>query len=254
MRNDLKKELAVLEKQEQRLLLVPARPNRLKQTLYEKVPQGLRAALEAAFSKAFRLVFLRGTQLIEKTFDKETAELDYEAGNYVVGKAASKKSLRRLDRSAKRDNLLNNAATTVSGLGMGLLGLGLPDIPLLVGTLLKGVYETALGYGFHYESEEEQCYILRLICTALSEEDRQEWNRKLEAMEYASGSLDTEIDAAAKVLSDALLVEKFVQGLPIVGVVGGFVNHAVYRKTATWAALKYKKRYLCGKLKGLQSQ
>lgn len=59
--------------------------------------------------------------------------------------------------------------------------------------------------------------------------------------------MSEEIKKTAKALADALLVEKFVQGIPIVGVVGGFVNHAVYKKILFLARLEYKKRYLLGK-------
>ena len=61
-------------------------------------------------------------------------------------------------------------------------------------------------------------------------------------------SPDEEIDLTAAALADALLVEKFVQGIPIVGAVGGVVNTAVYSRVAKLAAIKYKQRYLYGKL------
>lgn len=261
MKNDLLRELYAAQKKEQKLLSSAVRQNPVKQTIYQKVPPKVCTLLEKAFEKAFCLVFLNGAQVIEKTFDKEGAGLDYEAGNFVVDKAGSRKSIRRLDKRARKDNLLNNAATTVSGLGLGFLGLGLPDIPLLVGTLLKGVYEIALGYGFDYTTQEEQIYILRLICTALADGSvKEDCNRRLEELAWSSAAeghravpavetaLDQEIAAASKILSDALLVEKFVQGLPIVGVVGGFVNLAVYTRVSALAGVKYKIRYLKRKL------
>lgn len=250
MKKNLVKELEAIKKRERKVLEAEARNNRFKQTLYEKIPASLRETLEAAFAKAFKLVFLKGAQVIEKTFDKETANLNYEAGNYVVDKAGSRKSIKRLDKGARKGNLLNNTATTISGFGMGILGFGLPDIPLMVSTLLKGVYEIALGYGFEYETKEEQIYILRLVRTALSTgEEKRENNQQLENTDYASISLDDEIELTAKVLSDSLLVEKFVQGIPIVGVIGGIVNFAAYTKTSALAGIKYKKRYLIRKLK-----
>lgn len=252
MKNDLLKELYAVQKIERRLLSSAIWKNPVKQNIYQKVPPKVCTLLEKAFEKAFRLVFLNGTQVIEKTFDKEAAGLDYEAGNFVVDKAGSRKSIRRLDKKARKDNLLNNAATTVSGLGLGFLGLGLPDIPLLVSTLLKGVYEIALGYGFDYTAKEEQIYILRLICTALADGSvKEDCNRRLEAL-AGETTLDQEIAAASKILSDALLVEKFVQGLPIVGVVGGFVNMAVYTRVSALAGVKYKIRYLKRKLRQLE--
>ena len=44
------------------------------------------------------------------------------------------------------------------------------------------------------------------------------------------GQEDTarEIALTAKALSDGLLVEKFIQGIPLVGAVGGAVNAALY--------------------------
>ena len=45
----------------------------------------------------------------------------------------------------------------VSGIGLGLLGLGLPDIAVLTGLILKSIYEIAVSYGYDYQREEEQC-------------------------------------------------------------------------------------------------
>ena len=56
----------------------------------------------------------------------------------------------------------------VEGVGMGFFGLGLPDIPLFLGVLLKSIYEVALSYGYTYDTQEEQIFILKLIETALS--------------------------------------------------------------------------------------
>jgi len=253
--NGLLKEIDALEKKEKKLLNVSKKQNKLKETIYEKVPKGLCATLEAAFSKAFKLVFLKGTQIIEKTFDKEDVSLEFEASDFVINKTGSRKSIKRLDKSARKNNLLNNTATAASGLGLGLLGLGLPDIPLLVSTILKGVYEVSISYGFSYDTDEEKIFILRLLRTALADDESKKiFNTKLDSMEYSNCSLDEEISVTAKVLSDALLVEKFVQGIPIVGIVGGFVNHMVYRKTSVLAGIKYKKRYLYKKLNDFQQR
>ena len=41
-----------------------------------------------------------------------------------------------------------------------------------------------------------------------------------------------------------MLLLKFVQGLPVIGVLGGAANPVYYRKILTYVQLKYKKRYL----------
>ena len=60
------------------------------------------------------------------------------------------------------------AVSTVEGVGLGILGIGLPDIVLFLSVILKGTYETALQYGFSYDTPEERMYILRLLETAMS--------------------------------------------------------------------------------------
>ena len=39
---------------------------------------------------------------------------------------------------------------------------------------------------------------------------------------------------------------KFVQGIPVVGVLGGAANPVYYRKILRYVQLKYRKRYLNG--------
>lgn len=252
----LYKELQKINKQEEKWLSAKERDNVVKDKIYDKVPDGLSHTLELAFEKAFSLVFLKGRKILEKTFDKEALQMEFAMGDQFVEQKQTQKSVKLLGKQQKRGNLINHASTTATGFGLGLLGMGLPDIPLLVSTILKGIYEVALSYGFSYESEEEQIYILRLIRTALATgENKRSMFQDLivpDGSEIVS-SLDYEIELTeeikktAKALADALLVEKFVQGIPIVGVVGGFVNHAVYKKILFFGNLEYKKRYILGK-------
>lgn len=260
----LYKELQKINKQEEKWLSAKERNNVVKDKIYEKVPDGLSHTLELAFEKAFSLVFLKGRKILEKTFDKEALQMEFTVGDQLVEQKQTKKSVKLLGKKQERDNLINHASTTATGFGLGLLGMGLPDIPLLVSTILKGLYEVALSYGFSYESKEEQIYMLRLIRTALAtgEDRRKVFSECFSPAGSAilsstdSGSalpaiyevdLSEEIKRTAKALSDALLVEKFVQGIPIVGVVGGFVNHTVYKKILFLGKLEYKKRYLLSK-------
>ena len=57
-----------------------------------------------------------------------------------------------------------------------------------------------------------------------------------------------QIERAAEGLSKELLYMKFLQGIPVVGAVGGIYD-AVYMKRITeYANLKYKKRFLMKKM------
>lgn len=249
MKTPLEKEIKRVKKQEVRQGKKQRMQLPMKDKVYQKVPQGLRDKLEAAFVKAFELVFLKGTGVIEKTFDKEQINLQYEANNYIIDKTQNKKTLRNLDQSAKKHTLGNHVATSVSGLAMGFIGLGLPDIPVMVTTMLKGLYEIALGYGFSYEQDQEKVYILRLIRAALADVDeKQQRLWEVDHIDVATLNISNEVRLCAKDLSDALLVEKFIQGIPLIGIIGGFVNHQVYSKTTKLATIKYKQRYLLGKV------
>lgn len=118
--------------------------------------------------------------------------------------------------------------------------------------IIKTVFEIALSYGFDYDKEEERIYILTLISVALSNEsDAGKLNRKLDALakridlkEEIHTNMDSTIRETSNVLSDSLLVSKFIQGLPIVGVLGGLTNYKVINNVSNLALIKYKKRYL----------
>ena len=56
----------------------------LNQKLEEKIPPKLQGTLDAAFAKAFALIFEKGTGVIEKTYQQEKLEQDYQ-GTTVYG-------------------------------------------------------------------------------------------------------------------------------------------------------------------------
>ena len=130
---------------------------------------------------------------------------------------------------------------------MGALGVGLPDIAVFTGLMLKNIYEIALSYGYGYDSPEERAFILRVIFGAVSYGDELRLaDRELNALIDGEGGGETDMDAliarAAGGLSKELLYMKFLQGIPVVGVVGG-VCDAVYMKRLTrYAQLKYRRR------------
>lgn len=227
-----------------------------------KIPQKLRETLDGAFYKGFVLVFQKGTKYIERLFNKEDIQLEHDMRNYAIDRRVNRKTLRNMDNHSKKTRLINQSLTTLEGAGMGVLGVGLPDIPLFISVILKTVYEIALSYGFSYESEAEQVYILRLICAAVSKEQQREaFHQQAEELAHSldtTGLAQPDLDGAmretAKVLSGAMLAAKFLQGAPIVGAAGGIANFTILRRVGKYAALEYKKRYLSGKLSCVGNQ
>lgn len=159
-----------------------------------------------------------------------------------------------MHKSAKQSDLLNLAVTTVEGVGLGVLGVGLPDIVLFLRTLLKGVYETALNYGFDYESRQEQIIILKMIQTALSTGDG--WVTRnaevddmltMETVDIADEDFNQQMKETASAFAMDMLLLKFIQGLPVEGIIGGAANPVYYSKVMKYVQMKYWKRYLLRK-------
>ncbi|MDE7060129.1 MAG: EcsC family protein, partial [Lachnospiraceae bacterium] len=49
----------------------------------------------------------------------------------------------------------------------------------------------------------------------------------------------------AEALANEMLYLKFVQGLPVVGILGGASDLVYQRKISEYAQLKYKRRFFC---------
>ena len=252
----LQKELEQLEKRERRLERSAGKqePPEWKKALETKVPEKVRVNLEKAFCKAFSVVFQHGNTLIEKTYDKEELQKDHEIQAYAVELKGNRRELRRMRKAAGAADLRNMVLATVEGAGLGLLGIGLPDIVIFIGMLMKGVYEAALHYGFDYDSPQERLFILKMMEASLSRgEERIRADREVDAMcaaipepEEAKSLLKAQMDRTAEVFAMDMLLLKFIQGLPVVGLLGGAGNPVYYRRIMKYVQIKYHKRYLLG--------
>lgn len=269
----IQKEWQQLLKSEQSFLNhnMPPRTAGWQDKVAKFVPDKLEGTLNTAFYKAFELIFEKGTGIIEKTYQKEKKEQNYKINAYAADVRNTRRSLRAFGREAGASKTFNMAVSTVEGVGMGILGMGIPDIPLFLGVLLKSIYEIALSYGFSYDTKQEQIFILKLIETALLHETAlAEGNMELnlwmqgkkvdtavseqgefhevEVEDAMARSFEISREEQIKRTSDALAKEllylKFVQGIPVVGVVGGLSDMVYQKKISDYAAIKYKRRFL----------
>jgi len=249
----LNREFAALQRQESRLMrsAVRAKPAGWKTALEQKVPQKVFTGLNSAFCKGFSLVFQHGRKLIELTYKKERLQQKHTAQNDAFREQGQRKGIRTLHKNARGSNSLNVAVTTLEGIGLGALGIGMPDIVLFLTTVLRGIYETALHYGFDYESRFEQMLILKMMAASLStgegwfsrNREINDWLR-LDDRAVSGEEFEKQIQLTAQVFAMDMLVLKFVQGLPVVGVLGGAANPLYYNKVMRYVQLKYKRRYL----------
>ncbi|MBS4535088.1 EcsC family protein [Clostridium sp. D2Q-14] len=258
MKKELNKQFKRLKRRENRILnkreskLLKSKVDPVMDKIQSKIPDKLKITLETVFLKGFQLVFEKGTGYIEKTYDKDKIKLEHDLNNYRIDKEKGKKYFKKLDKQANRSKMMNSSLSILEGGVLGLLGIGLPDIPLFISVIMKNMYEIALSYGYTYESKEEKAYILLIISGAMVKYDRKsEFSKQIDklANDIDSGThteidLEEQMKITAKILSEAMLTAKFIQGIPIAGAVGGIVNYNIIRKIGKYASLKYKKRYI----------
>lgn len=257
----IEKELRAVEKQEKKLqkAALNAKPAPLKTALESKIPQKVYFGLESTFSKGFSLVFSQGKTLIEKTYKKETIQNNHAIRDYAVQLKGGRRELKQMHKSAKRADSLNVVVTTAEGVALGALGIGMPDIVLFLSTLLRGIYETALNYGYDYESRTEQYIILKMMAAALTYGEN--WTEENEEVDellmetdltVTEDALNTQLRQTASVFAMDMLLIKFIQGLPLVGIIGGAANPIYYSRVLNYVQLKYRKRYLLKQYRGYQ--
>lgn len=249
----VRKELLSVRKQEARLhkAAMKEREDGWKERLESVIPEKVNSGLDSAFAKAFSLVFDQGRGIIEKSYKKDAILEDHAIRDYAVQVKGSRRELRKLHKDAKRSDLLNLTVTTVEGIGLGALGIGMPDIVLFISTVLKGVYETALHYGCGYEARGEQLLILKMLAASLS--TGEDWNRRnqevdniltWEELAVTEDEFRIQIQETASVFAVDMLLLKFIQGLPFIGVLGGAMNPVYYSRIMKYVQLKYRKLYL----------
>jgi len=225
----------------------------LNRKLAEKVPEKLQGTLDTAFAKAFGMIFEKGTEVIEKTYKKGELQKSYKMNKYADEVWQTRGSLKVFEKKAEKAGWSNIVMSGAAGIGMGVLGVGIPDIALFVGFILRSMYEIALDYGYEYENEEERRFILMIIEGAVSygKDLRQldeQINEYIERNEVPSGYDEKkQIERTAAGLSKELLYMKFLQGIPIVGAVGGAYDVVYLKKITEYANLKYKRRFLLKK-------
>lgn len=247
----LERELLRLNNEERRYLekRKNEKQSRLNTLLEDKVPDKLQETLDNAFGTAFSLIFQKGTGIIEKTYNKEKITEDSRAGHSRILRLQDRRSLRNVTGKAGGSGVKNMVLSGAAGIGMGVVGAGLPDIPVFTAMILKSIYEIALQYGFSYETEEEKYFILLLIRGAMADYETfkaidQEVDTFIDTellpMYY---SREGQIRSTAAELSKEMLYMKFLQGTMIVGAIGGVYDVVYMKRITEYAELKYRRRF-----------
>ena len=224
------------------------------------IPDKLSGTLNAAFFKGFQVIFEKGTGIIEKTYNKDKKKADFKVDTYAHELKNNKKSARTFTKRAKSTKAANLMISSVEGIGLGLVGAGIPDIPLFIAMVLKSVYEVALSFGYEYESDEEKIFILKVIEAAMCDEDEfiaknSELNDIIDYIaangdEIGGWKIDKEeqMRATSRCLSEEMIYTKFLQGQFVVGIAGGVFDPIYVNRISNYAVLKYRRRFLRSKM------
>ena len=248
------KELKYIAKQERKLQKQAMNSDSgWKNAIESFIPEKIYINLRAAFATAFNIIFEKGIDVIEKTYSKERLLKEFETKDTAVDDIQTRRELRKFRSNVSSSNRWKSIITTAEGVGLGALGIGLPDVVLFIGFLLQSIYEVALKYGYDYNKPEERLLILKMMSAAISKRDK--WLKAdLEVEEMLRNpevpdidAVQTQIGLTADDFALDMLVLKFIQGLPIIGVVGGLSNPVYYKKIMEYVRLKYHKRYLLSK-------
>ncbi|MBO5994963.1 MAG: EcsC family protein [Firmicutes bacterium] len=234
----------------------------LLQKLDRFIPEKLSGTLAAAFFKAFQVIFEKGTRLIELTYNRKKKQADFMVNNYANEMYGNIKTARSFTKDAKGSRLLNMIISFVEGVVLGLLGLGIPDIPLFMAIVLKGVYEVALSYGYDYHDENEKVFILKVIEVAMTDDEEfiagdEQLNEAIDIIAQDGGEIggwsitkEDQMRITSDSLSREMLYTKFIQGWTILGVFGGIFDPVYVNRITKYALLKYRRRFLATRLEG----
>lgn len=224
------------------------------------IPSKLRGVLNSAFFKAFKVIFDKGSFLIEKTYNKKRKEASFKVNTYASELILDHKAAHRFIKNAKSSRALNLLISFAEGLLLGIFGMAIPDIPLFMAVVLKSVYEVALSYGYDYHDAEERILILKIIEVAMTDDEEfvEKDNDVNEAIDYIAThgdvcegfniSVEEQMKSTSDCLTNEMLYTKFIQQFLIVGVVGGIFDPVYVNRISVYAELKYRRRFLAKKL------
>lgn len=224
------------------------------------IPKKLRNTLQQAFFKAFKVIFEKGSRLIEKTYNKKRKEAEFKVNTYASELILDQRAARKFIKKAKSSRATNIIISFFEGIFLGIFGMAIPDIALFMAVVLKSVYEIALSYGYDYHDADERILILKIIEVAMTDDDEfetkdQEVNDAIDFIakngdvcEGFNITIDEQIKYTAESLSKEMLYTKFIQQWMIVGLIGGIFDPAYVNRISVYAELKYRRRFLNKKI------
>ena len=162
------KEIESLKRTEARFLskYKEKRDTKLDRLLAEKIPDKLEETLDKAFVKAFRIIFSKGTIIIEKTYPMKKLGDSFDKDAQKLSVYGRRRDLKRFGYRAGGTGVVHTMASTLVGTAMGIVGVGIPDVAVFTSLLLRNIYEISMRYGYDYDTEQERRFVPRIIAAS----------------------------------------------------------------------------------------
>lgn len=238
-----------------------AQPDVLCRVLAERVPQGLTETLHRAFFHAFSLLFEKGEGIVRWAGRQQRREEAYQVRRFAADLPGRPPISAGLFQSRRQDRPGQRGAGWCAGRRIGAVGDWIAGYSALYPDAPENHSgDGPVSFGFTGSELEEQIWILRLIEAALSdgaelEERNQALNGFIQDGTWPdSPVLEQQMQQTAHSLSQAMLYWKFVQGIPLVGAVGGAWDAVCLRRVQRYAAIKYSRRFLIDRKLGRQAR
>ena len=137
----LEREIVRLRRAEKRFLRRQQNkePTKLDSLLEDKVPEKLESTLDAAFAKAFQLIFSKGSLIISKTFSSDKIMNEFEMDSFMLEEYGRGREMRKFRRRATATGTAHTMVSTVTGAALGLLGGTIPGIITFITLLLRNI-------------------------------------------------------------------------------------------------------------------
>ncbi len=223
----------------------------------DALPEVHRQMLDAAFAESLRLLIDPSRGIVDGMIDREKLEQTHHRFDRMIDADTGYKAMAALDREAARLQRGALSLAALEGAGLGTLGIGCPEAAVLTALMLRSIFETAVLYGMNISHPWERELMLMLLAAAFVRgEDACAQQRQLAAVLRRLGEgeppeIDREhrIRLAGERMSESMSLQKFIQGIPVLGVSGMFFNTAAAVRLHTLSRYVYRERYLSAKLR-----
>ena len=237
--------------------LFSSNSNNISKFVEQKIPKKAFIVAEATFETSFDLIFDDGNKILEKTYSKDKILAEYEKRKNKFNSCPKNSNLKYFDKSIKFSNKINTTLTGLKSTALGILGIGMPDIPVFIAEIIRVVYQTALKYGYNYDSDLEKMFILSIIGFSLGDIEEKKYysdlcDRIASSIFENSNDLDLDLkdikSKISKIMVKKICSVKFIQGMFVIGIFSSISNMSIINNISVASYIKYKKRFLMYKI------